>query len=113
MCFAAKMTLEIGATDRDVRRRNNASLAVIEASLAACVKAVQRSGDIDPDADPDELAWLLFTIFRGIDVMGAAGRSASSLTSIAESAFDCLPVKNKPRNHQRYRKQNGLPPRRA
>ena len=31
----------------------------------------RRSGDIDPDADPDDLAYLLVTIIRGIDVVGA------------------------------------------
>jgi TetR/AcrR family transcriptional repressor of nem operon len=93
-CFAAKTALELGATDPDVGRRVNACFGVVQASLAACVRAAQRSGDLDPNADPDELAWLLLTIVRGIDVIGATGRSLSCLTSIAERAFACLPVTN-------------------
>jgi AcrR family transcriptional regulator len=93
-CFAAKTALELGATEPDVARMVNATLTVVEASLAACVRAAQRSGDLDPDADSNELAWLLLTIVRGIDVIGAAGHSRRRLTSIAECAFARLPFTN-------------------
>jgi AcrR family transcriptional regulator len=94
-CFAAKMALELGTSDPDVRQRVNASFAGVETSVAECVRAAQRSGDIDPDADPDELAWLLLTIVRGIDVIGASGRSPRRLASIAETAFAYLPRQRK------------------
>ncbi|SFO13276.1 hypothetical protein SAMN04487980_10727 [Streptomyces sp. cf124] len=37
------------------------------------MRAAQRNGDIDPDADPDDLAYLLLAIIRGSDVVGAYG----------------------------------------
>ena len=90
-CFAAKMALEIGASDPEVERlANDCSSAVVRA-VAECVRAAQRNGDIDPDADPEELAYLLVTIIRGTDVVGAYGHSPARLTSIAESAFALLP----------------------
>lgn len=92
VCFSAKAALELGTTDPGAARRVNAGFESVEAALAKCVRAAKRSGDIDANADPDELAWLLLTIVRGIDVVGAAGRDSRCLTSIAESAFACLPV---------------------
>jgi TetR/AcrR family transcriptional regulator, transcriptional repressor for nem operon len=96
-CFAAKMALELGASDPEVKRMANACLSVVVTAVAECVRAAQRSGDIDPDADPDDLAYLLLTIVRGIDVVGAYGHSPARLTSIAESAFALLP-----RPHHRW-----------
>jgi TetR/AcrR family transcriptional repressor of nem operon len=107
-CFAGKTALELGATDPDVAHRIKVGLGVIEATLATCVRAAQHNGDLDPDADPDELAWLLVTIVRGIDVIGAAGHSRSRLASIAERAFACLPVTNTDaQNKRRHRSGDG------
>jgi TetR/AcrR family transcriptional repressor of nem operon len=90
-CFAAKMALEIGASDSEVKRLANDCFSVLATAVAECVRAAQRNGDIDPDADPDDLAYLLLTIIRGTDVVGAYGHSPARLTSIAESAFALLP----------------------
>jgi AcrR family transcriptional regulator len=106
VCLSGKTALELGTADPDAARKVNAGLDVVEAALAACVRAAQRNGDLDPDADPDELAWLVLTIIRGLDVIGAAGRNSRCLTSIAERAFACLPLTNtnahnKPRGRNR------------
>ncbi|MDX2928855.1 TetR/AcrR family transcriptional regulator [Streptomyces sp. NRRL_B-16638] len=90
-CFAAKMALEIGASDSEVERLANDCFSLVATAVAECVRAAQRNGDIDPDADPDDLAYLLLTIVRGVDVVGASGHSPARLTSIAESAFALLP----------------------
>jgi AcrR family transcriptional regulator len=90
-CFAGKMALEFGASDPEVERRVKASFAVVETSVAECVRAAQRSGDLDSEADPDDLAWLLLTCARGMDVVGATGQSSRRMAAIAESAFACLP----------------------
>lgn len=90
-CFAAKMALEIGASDAEVKRTANACFEVFVTAVADCLRAAQRNGDIDPDADPDDLAYLLVTIVRGIDVVGAYSQSPARLTSVAESAFALLP----------------------
>jgi AcrR family transcriptional regulator len=90
-CFAAKMALEIGASDAEVQRVANDCFTVVATAVAECLRAAQRNGDIDPDADPDDLAYLLLTLVRGTDVVGAYGHSPDRLTAIAESAFALLP----------------------
>ncbi|MET9083302.1 TetR/AcrR family transcriptional regulator [Streptomyces sp. NPDC004237] len=95
-CFAAKMALEIGAADPEVKRLANDCFSVVRTAVAECVRAAQRNGDIDPDADPDDLAYLLLTVIRGSDVVGAYGHSPERLTSIAESAFALLPRPHHP-----------------
>jgi AcrR family transcriptional regulator len=90
-CFGAKMALEIGTSDPEVQRLADDCFSVLTTAVADCVRAAQRHGDIDPDADPDDLAYLLLTIVRGTDVVGAYGHSPARLTSIAESAFALLP----------------------
>ena len=95
-CFAAKMAMEFGASDPEVKRLANACFSVIVTAVADCVRAAQRNGDIDPDTDPDDLAYLLVTIVRGSDVVGAYGHSRARLASLAESAFALLP---RPHHH--------------
>jgi AcrR family transcriptional regulator len=90
-CFGAKMALEVGASDPEVERLANDCFSVVATAVAECVRAAQRNGDIDPGADPDDLAYRLLTIIRGTDVVGAYGHSPARLTSIAESAFALLP----------------------
>jgi TetR/AcrR family transcriptional repressor of nem operon len=85
------MAMEIGASDPEVKRLANDCFSVVATAVAECVRAAQRNGDIDPAADPDDLAYLLVTIIRGTDVVGAYGHSPAQLTSIAESAFAMLP----------------------
>jgi AcrR family transcriptional regulator len=95
-CFAAKMALEIGASDPEVQRLANDCFSVVRTAVADCLRAAQRNGDIDPDADPDDLAYLLLTVIRGSDIVGAYGHSPARLTAIAETAFALLP---RPRHH--------------
>lgn len=90
-CFASKMALEVGASDLEVQRMASECFAVLVTAVADCVRAAQRHGDIDPEADPEDLAYLLLTVIRGTDIVGAYGHSPARLTSIAESAFALLP----------------------
>lgn len=85
------------SSDPEVKRIANDCFSVVVTAVADCVRAAQRNGDIDPDADPEELAYLLVTFIRGTDVVGAYGRSPARLTSIAESAFALLPRPHHPR----------------
>lgn len=90
-CFGAKMAMELGASDADVQRLANDCFSVLTTAVADCIRGAQRNGDIDSDADPDDLAYLLLTIVRGTDIVGAYGHSPARLTSVAESAFALLP----------------------
>ncbi|MFC8178859.1 TetR/AcrR family transcriptional regulator [Rhodococcus sp. NPDC057297] len=90
-CFAAKMALELGSSDPELERVASACFSTMVTAVSECVRAAQRHGDIDADADPDDLAYLLISIVRGLDVVGAHGHSPARMTSIAENAFALLP----------------------
>jgi TetR/AcrR family transcriptional repressor of nem operon len=95
-CFASKMALEVGASDPEVQRIAAECFSALTTAVAECVRAAQRHGDLDPAADAEDLAYLLLTIIRGTDVVGAYGHGPARLTSIAESAFAMLPRVTQP-----------------
>jgi hypothetical protein len=55
------------------------------------VRAAQRTGDLDPTADPRQLADLIFTITRGLDVLSRT-TDRETLRQVADSAFRSLPL---------------------
>lgn len=98
-CLSAKAALELGTSDLEAARRVSAGGEFVRAAVADCVRAAQRHGDLDPDADPDELAWLMLAVVRGMDVIGAAGSDPLRLAAIAELAFASLPLRNDSGGH--------------
>jgi hypothetical protein len=60
--------------------------------LLPCIKQAQSHGDIDPDANLEQLAVVPLAVLRGIEALGSkAGRSAASLQAIADGALAVLP----------------------
>jgi AcrR family transcriptional regulator len=55
------------------------------------IRAAQRNGDIDNNADPQQLAALLLTVLHGIEAVGKAGLDAQALRGIADTALAVLP----------------------
>jgi TetR/AcrR family transcriptional repressor of nem operon len=90
-CLLAKGAAELAGRDEGVAARASQTIEDLEDLLAACVKQAQRHGDIEPSADPRQLAALLLAVLRGIEALGKAGKSRTSLTSIAEAALTALP----------------------
>ena len=64
-------------------------------ALAADIEAAQRHGDIDPAADPLQLADLVLAVVRGIEALGKAGKDPAALRAIAETAISVLPRSTK------------------
>ena len=62
----AKSAAEMGATDKEVARRVRKWLDAYQRDIAEAIRVAQRDGDIDPDADPDELALLILALLRGL-----------------------------------------------
>ncbi|WP_241256810.1 TetR family transcriptional regulator C-terminal domain-containing protein [Rhodococcus sp. KRD162] len=81
----------MGSSDPELERVANECFSTVVTAVAECVRAAQRHGDIDADVNSDDLAYLLISIVRGLDVVGAHGHSAARLTSNAENAFALLP----------------------
>ncbi|MGW4909130.1 TetR family transcriptional regulator C-terminal domain-containing protein [Streptomyces sp. NPDC004270] len=76
------------------------ALGRIEGSLAECVQAAQRHGDLDPEADAHEISQLLMAINRGMEVMARAGLDTAGLGRVADQAFAGLPLTARARSHQ-------------
>ena len=91
-CMATKFAVELDEQDPEARERVAQSFSVFRRRLRDCVLAAQRRGDIDPSADADVLAGLVYTVTRGLQVMASAGQTAEELEPIAEAAFRSLPL---------------------
>jgi TetR/AcrR family transcriptional regulator, transcriptional repressor for nem operon len=90
-CFLGKGTAELASNDPVVASRALRAFEDYEDLLLACVEQAQRHGDIDPSANPRQLAGLLLAVLRGIDALGKAGKTASSLNTVAEAALRAIP----------------------
>lgn len=90
-CLLAKGTAELSEHDADVAARSLRTFDILEESLAVDIQAAQRHGDIDPTADPRQLADLVLAVLRGIEALGKAGKDQATLQAIAETAIAVLP----------------------
>lgn len=96
-CLLAKGAAELAGRDPEVTARSLRTLDAVEDALAFDIRAAQRHGDIDPGADPRQLAALLLAVLRGVEALGKAGKDEASLASIAEAALAALPRPATPR----------------
>jgi TetR/AcrR family transcriptional repressor of nem operon len=90
-CMAGKFAIELNGQDPAVNERICEDFSVLQQALVECVEASQRHGDLDSEVPAQELACLLLTISRGLDVVSKCGRDAAELVTIADRAFACLP----------------------
>ena len=90
-CMATKFAVELDGEDPEARESVAQSFSVIRRRLRDCVLAAQRHGDVDPSADADVVAGLVWTVTRGLQVMASAGQTAEELEPVAEAAFRSLP----------------------
>ena len=90
-CLMAKSAAEMGATDKDVARRVRKWLDAYQRDIAEAIRVGQRDGDIDPDADPDELALLILALLRGAEALRKGGMPPRAIVAVAEQAIGLLP----------------------
>jgi TetR/AcrR family transcriptional regulator, transcriptional repressor for nem operon len=90
-CLMAKSAAEMGATDKDVARRVRKWLDVYQRDIAEAIRVGQRDGDIDPDADPDDLALLILALLRGAEALRKGGMPPRAIVAVAEQAIGLLP----------------------
>jgi TetR/AcrR family transcriptional repressor of nem operon len=91
-CMAGRFAVEVCSEDRDAAARIRQDHEVVKNALVECVESAQRNGDLDPAANSGDIACLLVTIARGIDVVSKAGGDAAEMKTVADSAFACLPL---------------------
>jgi TetR/AcrR family transcriptional repressor of nem operon len=90
-CLLAKGTAELSENDSVVAARSLRTFERLREALAADIKGAQRSGDIDPAADPRKLADLVLAVLRGIEALGKGGTNKGALRAIGETAISVLP----------------------
>jgi hypothetical protein len=89
-CLMAKSAAEMGATDKQVARRVRKWLDAYQHDIAEAIQVGQREGDIDPDADPDELALLILAVLRGAEALRKGGMPPRAIVAVAEQAIALL-----------------------
>jgi TetR/AcrR family transcriptional repressor of nem operon len=99
-CLLAKGTAELAGQDPAVAARALRTFEDLEDLLVGSLEKAQRHGDIEPAADPRELAGLLLAVLRGIEALGKAGKSEASLRGIAAAALATLPRPHRPPSDQ-------------
>jgi TetR/AcrR family transcriptional regulator, transcriptional repressor for nem operon len=90
-CLMAKSAAEMGATDKEVARRVRKWLDAYQRDIAEAIRVAQRDGDIDPDADPEELALLVLALLRGAEALRKGGMPPRAIVAVAEQAIALLP----------------------
>jgi TetR/AcrR family transcriptional regulator, transcriptional repressor for nem operon len=90
-CLMAKSAAEMGATDKEVARRIRKWLDGYQRDIAEAIRAAQRDGDIDPEADPDELALLILALMRGAEALRKGGMPPRAVAAVTEQAIALLP----------------------
>lgn len=90
-CLLAKGTAELSEHDAELAARSLRTFEILQETLAVDIEAAQRHGDIDPSADPRQLADLILAVTRGIEALGKAGQEETTLRAIAETAIAVLP----------------------
>jgi TetR/AcrR family transcriptional regulator, transcriptional repressor for nem operon len=91
VCVATKVSVELEDRDPMVAHEVSKLFVSIRSALMECVRAAQRNGDLDPTADPQHLADLIFAVSRGLDVLSRT-TDRDTLAQVAETAFRSLPL---------------------
>ncbi len=91
-CMAGQFAHEVGARDAKAAPIIRDTLLGQQCLVAACAEAAQRSGDIEPSADPMTIGGLVISLTRGFDIMAKAGIDRDTLDAAAHQAFTGLPL---------------------
>jgi AcrR family transcriptional regulator len=89
-CPIGSLATQAAMTDPELERVIGESMGVWRDLLAAGVRKMQASGDVDPEADPERIAMVILSAVQGGLVMSQPLRSAWPLEAALDSALDPL-----------------------
>lgn len=97
-CMAGRFALELEpGVDADAASRICRVFNELKATLARCVEAAQRHGDLDPDLPAEDVACLILSLSRGFDVLARGGITPGELDAAGDNATALLPLTRKGR----------------
>jgi AcrR family transcriptional regulator len=96
-CMAGRFASELGEQDTDAAARVNAAFQVQRDALVGCIEGAQRAGDLDPKAPASDIACLLMTVSRGLDVVLKAGADMDLIEGVTRQSFASLPLTTRAR----------------
>ena len=89
-CLLANTTAELAASMPDVAAEARRSYDATAKVLTVAVERAQREGDVDPDADPGQIAHAVLAVQLGVVALGRTGMGVDALSAVAESALGRL-----------------------
>nr|WP_228506806.1 MULTISPECIES: TetR family transcriptional regulator C-terminal domain-containing protein [unclassified Frigoribacterium] len=89
-CPIGSLATQAAMTDPELERVIAESMGAWRDLLAAGVRKMQASGDVDREADPERIAMVILTAVQGGLVMSQPLRSAWPLEAALDSALDPL-----------------------
>jgi TetR/AcrR family transcriptional repressor of nem operon len=102
-CMAGRFAVELGEQDPQVAERIREDFAIQRDALLECVRGAQRAGDLDPSASSENIACLLMTLSRGLEVVSRGGAGLEQLQGVVDQAFASLPLTARARRRRRAR----------
>ncbi|KIH96506.1 transcriptional regulator [Streptomonospora alba] len=99
-CLLANSTAELAASMPDVAAEARRSYDATTKVLTEAIERAQHEGDVDPDADADQIAYAVLAAQLGVVALGRTGMGVDALASVAESALArLLPSRAGARSH--------------
>jgi AcrR family transcriptional regulator len=90
-CMLTQASAELGSSDPDVARRVSHAFGQVREAFASTIRRAQEVGQLDPAADPAELAEFLLVVQRGLEALANTGADPELLRRAAARAVDALP----------------------
>ncbi|MFC5020344.1 TetR/AcrR family transcriptional regulator [Streptomyces lienomycini] len=89
-CLLANSNAELATSTPDVAAEARRSYRAITEVLTAALERARREGDLDPGADPCEVARAVLVAQLGLIALGRTGMDVGTLTAMARSALTRL-----------------------
>ncbi|RSN62544.1 TetR family transcriptional regulator [Amycolatopsis sp. WAC 04182] len=94
-CFVVNAAMEMLPKDPEVARVVERSWDALELAVRMALSRAKAQGELDADADPEELAGFLLTVLQGMRVLGKGPDPAPRVRATAKQAIAVLEAARK------------------
>lgn len=96
-----KAAVELSARDSEVASTVAAAFDTMRTHYAACISEAQVAGEIDPDADAEQLGAYFCAVIEGMSTLGGSGVTRARLLDIGLTSLRAVPITDLGREHLR------------